>query len=77
MRTTQLQQWIIRIYATQDEEISCSDCFRLVSAYVDRELGGEDLGTMLKKVKQHLDQCSVCLEESEFLRKLAEEEPGF
>jgi CRISPR/Cas system-associated protein Cas10 (large subunit of type III CRISPR-Cas system) len=74
MRIKQLKHWIEKIYATQKEEISCSECFRLVSVFVDRELAGEDLNTMLMMVKQHLDLCQVCQEEYEILRELAEDE---
>ena len=74
MGTMQLKRWLERIDATQEEEISCSECFRLVSVLVDRELAGEDLNKTLKMVKQHLDQCQVCQEEYEILRELAEDE---
>ena len=74
MRTTQLRHWFEKMYATQEKELSCSDCFRLVSVYVDRELAGEDHKTVLKMVRQHLDQCQVCKEEYEILLELAKDE---
>jgi predicted anti-sigma-YlaC factor YlaD len=59
-----------RIYATQEVEISCSDCFNLIANYVEREMAGEAVETQLPIVKQHLEQCQVCQEEYELLREL-------
>ena len=57
------------IAGTEDEEISCSECFDLVSDYVDREIAGYERG--LPQLEQHLRQCGVCREEYEVLRDLA------
>jgi Putative zinc-finger len=55
---------------TDDEEISCSECFDLVSRYVDRPVT-ESLGDgALARLQQHLRQCGVCREEYEILRDL-------
>lgn len=70
MRTSRLRKWLERIYATQDVEISCSDCFNMITVYIERELAGEAVETQLPMVKQHLEQCQVCQEEYEVLRKL-------
>jgi hypothetical protein len=71
MRSSRLRRWLERIYATQEVEISCSDCFDLIAAYVERELAREAMHTQLLMVKQHLQQCQVCQEEYELLRELA------
>jgi hypothetical protein len=41
MRTSRLRKWLERIYATQNVEISCSDCFNTIAVYIERELAGE------------------------------------
>jgi hypothetical protein len=64
------ERWLQNIYATQDEEISCSECFDLVSHFVEVELAGEDAAAKMPQLKQHLDQCSACLQEYEVLRDL-------
>ena len=56
---------------TADEEISCSECFDLVSEYVDREIAGTLPEHRLGRLEQHLQQCGVCRDEYEILRDLA------
>jgi hypothetical protein len=62
--------WLRNIYATQDVEISCSECFDLVSGFVQAEVSGRDVADEFPGVKQHLDQCRACREEYEILRDL-------
>lgn len=71
MDASQFQRWLRQIHDTEVEELSCSECFDLVSHYVDRELAGEPADEQLPRLKQHLDQCRVCREEYELLRDLA------
>ena len=71
MRPWQFHRWLRQIYQTEEEEISCSECFDLVSQYVDLEIVGEAAREKLPRLKQHLDQCRVCREEYEVLRDLA------
>ncbi len=74
MKLSRFQAWLRQVYGTEPEEISCSDCFDLVSGYVDLELAGEPAHELLPALKQHLGQCRVCREEYEVLRELAEQE---
>jgi hypothetical protein len=71
------ERWLQNIYKTQEEEISCSECFDAVSHFVEVELSGQDAAAKLPQLKQHLDQCAACREEYETLRDLARlEEEG-
>lgn len=70
MKNDHLEKWLKNIYNTQDEEISCSECFDRVAHYVDAEVSGADAATQMPEVKQHIDQCSACREEYEALRDL-------
>ena len=70
MSKNRFERWLQNIYATQDEEISCSECFDLISHFVEVELAGEDAAAKMPQLKQHLDQCSACLQEYEVLRDL-------
>ena len=70
MQKDRLERWLQNIHSTQDEEISCSECFDIVSHFVDVELSGENALTRMPEVKQHLDQCAACREEYEALRDL-------
>lgn len=65
------ERWLRNIPNTQDEEISCSECFDLVSSFVDAELSGEKAGSQMLQVKQHLDHCATCRAEYETLHDLA------
>ena len=58
------------IAETDDEEISCVECFDVVSRYVDLEVAGEASDDALPRLRQHLRQCRVCREEYEALRDL-------
>ena len=62
--------WLRNIYETQDVEISCTECFDLVSQFVELELSGRDAASEMSQVKQHLNQCRACREEYETLRDL-------
>jgi hypothetical protein len=70
MKKQRFENWLRKIYTTQDEEISCSECFDLVSAYVELEFSGGNAATKLPQVAQHLRQCAACREEYEILHDL-------
>jgi hypothetical protein len=70
MKKNRFERWLQTIQNTQDEEISCSECFDLVSHFVELELAGEDAIAKLPQLKQHLDQCTACRQEYETLRDL-------
>jgi len=79
MDQNQFERWLKNIYETQEEEISCTDCFDLVSRFVELEISGQDAITRMPELKQHLDQCRACRDEYESLRdlRLLEEKGGF
>jgi hypothetical protein len=68
MKKNRFEHWLRNVYNTQDNEISCSECFDLVSHFVEVELSGTDAVARMPKVKQHLDQCPACRTEYETLR---------
>lgn len=70
MKRNRFERWLQNISKTQDKEISCSECFDLVSHFVDVELAGEDAVAQMPQLKQHLDQCAACRDEYETLRDL-------
>jgi len=63
-------KWLKNVFATQEEEISCSECFDLVSRFVELEVAGQDPAATLPQVKQHLNQCRACRDEYETLLEL-------
>ena len=54
--------------AQEPEEISCSECFDLLSAGVELELAGATWEPGLARLGRHLGQCRVCRDEYETLR---------
>jgi hypothetical protein len=64
------ERWLENIQNTQEEEISCTECFDLVSQFVEVELSGGDTAARMPQLKQHLDQCPACRAEYETLRDL-------
>jgi predicted anti-sigma-YlaC factor YlaD len=71
MKPGRFDVWLQNIYETQDEEISCTECFELVSRFVELETFGNDIANELSQVKLHLNQCRACRDEYEMLRDLA------
>jgi hypothetical protein len=71
MKRNRYQKWLQNIVNTQEEEISCSECFHWVSGYVEMELTGQDAPAAFPQVKHHLEQCQACREEYEILHDLS------
>jgi hypothetical protein len=67
MKRDRFEAWLQNIYRTQDVEISCSECFDLISGFVEAEISGADVVAELPDVKQHLSQCRACRDEYESL----------
>lgn len=62
--------WLKNVLETREEEISCSECFDLVSHFVELEIAGEDAAQRMPGLRHHLDQCRACRDEYEALRDL-------
>ena len=78
MEHGRFRNWLRNIYETQDQEISCTECFDLVSRFVELEVVGENAAARMPELKQHLNQCRACRDEYEVLRdlRLLEEKGG-
>jgi hypothetical protein len=61
---------------TQDQELSCTECFALLPEYVDVEVRGQRDQRTRPELQQHLRQCGVCREEYEVLRAFVQLEDG-
>jgi hypothetical protein len=70
MKNNRFQRWLQNVYKTQEEEISCSECFDQVAHFVEVELSGVDAVAQMPKVRHHLDQCPACRTEYEAIRDL-------
>lgn len=70
MQKHRLERWLQNINNTQDNEISCSECFDLVSRFVEIELSNGDAEIQMPELRQHLNQCPACHAEYETLLAL-------
>ena len=71
MEHGRFESWLKNIYETQDEEISCTECFDLVSRFVELEISGENAVAKMPQLNQHLGQCRACRDEYQMLLALA------
>ena len=69
-----IQRLLNHVSDTETDEISCSDCFELLSTGVDLELAGAASTPALAGLAQHLRQSGVCREEYETLRDFVRSE---
>lgn len=63
-----IERLLQKVSDTEVEEISCSECFDLLSTGVELELTGATSAPLFARLAQHLGQCGVCREEFETLR---------
>jgi len=70
MNQHRFTDWLKNIYETRENEISCTECFDLVSRFVEMEIAGEDAASSMSELKHHLNQCRACRDEYEMLRDL-------
>jgi predicted anti-sigma-YlaC factor YlaD len=67
---TRLERLLRLVARTEDEELSCDECFDLLPQYVDLEVSREVPNVRLPLFRRHLEQCAVCREEYEIVREL-------
>ena len=70
MKRERFEAWLRNIYETQDAEMSCTECFDMVSGFVEAEISGREVAAEFSQVKQHLGQCRACRDEYESLLEL-------
>ncbi len=68
----QIAHFVRRIAYTSDSELNCGECSQLTPQYVDAVLSGRDGLERWAPVRQHLEQCNVCSQETTTLWKLAQ-----
>lgn len=71
-----IERLLQKVSDTEAEEISCSECFDLLSTGVELELAGATATPVFARLAQHLGQCGVCQEEFETLRDFVRSEAG-
>ncbi|MGH7432316.1 MAG: hypothetical protein ACREJL_01040 [Candidatus Methylomirabilales bacterium] len=69
-----MKQLFSSIFAAKDEEILCSEFFDRLPRFVDLQLSGQDVATLLPEVSHHLGQCPECNEVCQALLQAARSE---
>ena len=72
MSTSNYERLLRLAARTQEQELSCTECFDVLPQYVDLEVAGAAPERQLPLFRQHLEQCGVCREEYETVRELAQ-----
>lgn len=67
-----LKNMVYGILSTDDDEISCDECFEEIDRFVDLTLAGKNAAEMLPLVQSHLNRCRDCKEEFEALLSVVE-----
>ena len=71
MSTSDFERLLRLAARTQEQELSCTECFDVLPQYVDLEVAGAAPERQWPLFLQHLEQCGVCREEYETVRELA------
>lgn len=69
LKSEQIGQLLKMIQATRDVEITCPECQDELDRYTQRVLDGEPIEGLLKRVREHLEDCPFCTNEYELVRE--------
>ncbi len=70
MNQTQANQWLARIFATQELEIDCPTSSDSLPQFVDLIVRGFDASRLLPRVWLHIQQCPNCCDMYECLHAI-------
>lgn len=70
MEQPDLKQALGRLLGSAGPDVGCDACFDELDRYVELELAGADVDTLIPGLRAHLDGCPACREEHESLRAL-------
>jgi hypothetical protein len=62
-----LEKVVRAVSQTQEEELTCDECFEELDRFVEFELAGLDAAEAMPLVRDHLAKCDDCREEFEAL----------
>jgi hypothetical protein len=74
--STAIQQLVIALKHTKNEEMDCAEVYNLIDQFVELTLQGEDTQKLLPLVHHHLEMCRDCREEYEALKDILTNFPG-
>ncbi|HZS30503.1 MAG TPA: hypothetical protein VFA37_04545 [Gaiellaceae bacterium] len=65
---------LLRLLGSGEPALDCDECFHQLDRYVELELRGAPVDSLLPGMRAHLGGCPACEEERESLRALLETE---
>lgn len=71
-----LEKVVRAVSQTQEEELTCDECFEELDRFVEFELAGLDAAEAMPLVRDHLAKCGDCREEFEALLAALRAEEG-
>ncbi|CAN5743928.1 hypothetical protein BH20ACT11_BH20ACT11_15590 [soil metagenome] len=71
-----LEKVVRAVSQTQEEELTCDECFEELDRFVELELAGLDAAEAMPLVRDHLAKCDDCREEFEALLAALRAEEG-
>lgn len=72
IETSTLKKVLMSLSITQEEEMTCGECFEEVDQYVDMLREGKSPAEVMPMVKNHIQICPPCREEFEALLEALE-----
>ena len=70
MEQHELDRTLGRLLGPAEPEVGCDACFAELDRFVDLELAGNDVETLVPGLRTHLAGCPACCEEYESLKAL-------
>lgn len=67
LRPEQADQLLKMIQLTREEELTCPECLDELDRYTQRVLNGEELSSILDRVREHLEACPFCNDEFQLI----------
>jgi hypothetical protein len=72
MADIDLSPTLLRLLGPGEAEVDCDECFAQIDRYVEAEVAGIPVDTLVPGLRAHLAGCPACAEEHESLRALLE-----
>jgi hypothetical protein len=73
---SELGEALERLLGPAEPEVGCDACFADLDRYVELELAGRDVDSILPGFRAHLEGCPACREEHDSLHTLVASERG-
>lgn len=76
LKPINIKKVVTALAMTRNEEIDCGNCYDQLDRYVEMLQDGDDPSQLMPLVKQHLEICKCCQEETEALLEVLESMDG-